>query len=344
MRVAFLCLLISALLPLACSAQQYNSLSELYRIMASSQLRYTFVPLSVQHKQDTPEEGSTMPEGFYLSTKSTKRIANEYDDITGDTTLSALWESAQQAQHAGDTIAACRAYAALLHFCPTCAFVRTTLGTLYLHTGDTALAQECFTHALRDNPYAYTAHRHIAELYAARGTMAKAMEHITKAHLYNRTDTAILHSLMAIYKRNATPYHAWHFQPRYTITRKSNDECEIATDTSESAWMMYALCHALWQHEPSYTTPLATSMRASLPVVQKYEALYVLAETARTLYPDNSCPTASIRAVVQAVDNKDIDSFYLYEYLLVQFPQTILLLSEQEQQKLFEYIKHYHTQ
>lgn len=106
---------------------------------------------------------------------------------------------------------------------------------------------------------------------------------------------------------------------------------------------MYALCKALWQFELSYTTPLSTTMQASLPVVENYEALYVVADAARYIYPNNSCPTTSIRKLVEAIDNGDIDSFYLYEQALVRSPQTVLLLWEEHGQHLLDYIKKYHT-
>lgn len=311
--------------------------------MGDSKLRYTFVALDSQHILHPPTMADTVPVGLYLATNGKRHIANEYDTIAQDTALRRLWIQAEEARNNGDDTRAQKNYLALAQHCPTSALVRTALAELYLYQGDSAQAKESFLRALHDNPFAYTAHRHLAELYASVDSMEQAVEHITWAHLYNRTDTTILGLLLAMYERNGTPYDAWTFQPKYALLHKPNDECEIATDTKEGAWVMYALCKALWRFELSYTTPLANTMHASLPVVENYEALYVLADAARYMYPNNSCPTASIRQLVKAVDNGDIDSFYLYEQFLPRSPQTVLFLSEKERQQLFVYLKKYRT-
>lgn len=344
-----LVLLLACLLAETCllQAQTYHTPAEIRRIMATSRLVYSVVLLDSSHvvRADTYDTRVIEP-GRYFGQDSTGRHRKSGTYATAirkDTAMSALYDTAETCLVSGSVEKARSCYLTLLEKYPDNALLLTRAGQTWQKSSDSSRAKEYFLKAIHINPNDFMAHYLLANQYDRENNPEQAIAHITTAHLLNRNDTAIRLSLQHIYEKNGMLYDNWEFRPRYALTQKSGDEREIAIDSAEGAWLLYAFCMALWEFEPDYSMAMMQNASSSSFTLRELESMSVMADFARNLYPSDTCPTFLAR-LQEAIKNGDLETFAMYEVFMRRTPETGMMMDEHYRNSMRDFIMKYHVQ
>lgn len=328
-------------------AQTYHTPAEIRRIMTTSRLVYSVVLLDSSHmvRADTYDTKVIEP-GRYFGQGSTgrhRKSGNYAAEIKKDTIMAALYDTAETYFASGPAEKARTCYLTLLEKYPDNALLLTRVGEVWQKLGDSARAKEYFLRAIHINPGDFVAHRLLANEYGRENNPEQAVAHITTAHLLNRNDTSILLSLKHIYEKNGMMYDNWEFCPRYALTQKSGDEREIAIDSAEGAWLLYAFCMALWEFEPDYSIAMMQNTSGSSFTLRELESMSVMADFARNLYSGDTCPRFLAR-LQEAIKNGDLETFATYEVFMRRAPETGMMMDEKYRDSMRDFIMKYHVQ
>lgn len=339
-------LLAAWLLAALCTAygQTFHSPAEIRRIMENSPLIYSVTILD--SNDQTPADTyvrKLIDHGAYLAPDSTghRKFGSYKQQLQKDPDAAPLYAATEAHFLAGDMEKAREGYSTLLERYPDNALLLTYLGQTWQKSDDDGKAKDCFLRALELNPHDFMAHWLLAGLYGNENELEKAVEHITTAHLLNRNNPLILLTLKYIYGRNGTPYDDWEFLPRYALTWKSGDEREVAIDSAEAAWMIYAFCQALWEFEPGYSMDMMQNTSGTASTVREMESLLVTAEYARILYTEENCPVFLAR-LQEASQNGDLELFAVYEIFMRRTPEVGMLMNTTYRDKIRDFIRKYH--
>jgi len=124
------------------------------------------------------------------------------------------------------------------------AIILTQLGNSFLAEGKYPEAKSWAHKAIRINPIHSPAHVLMAKTLMVGNQLEDAMEAITKAHLYNRTDRQIISLLKEIYLLNGRIYDdTWAFIPQCETTKVSSNK--ISIKYNGEPWRAFAACNAL---------------------------------------------------------------------------------------------------
>lgn len=227
---------------------------------------------------------------------------------------------AEGASLAGDFESARATYELLLAQQPDFAPAYALIGDTYLSENELDSAIHYCNLGLEKNYLDFRAHWVMAIALWQKGDSAAALNHITKAHLYNRNHEGIHQDLLQLYEMSGQPWCAIDFFPQYAIYGDSLGVHVVYGD----GWLGYAIAKAVWSYEPGYAETMlgyALPEGSSLTMnsLEELECLKV------------ACEDSSIADKLLPIFDANVcDGFIAYEIFSREYPFTLLNPTDHE--------------
>jgi len=211
--------------------------------------------------------------------------------------------------------------------------VMTYIGQIYGTKGEYENANSWYIKAINKNYIDYMAHWFLADSYLSMNDLKKAVDEIVIAQILNRNNLRIKKSLANIFEKAKRNTEDWCFSPQMELNKISDIKVSIAITEK---WIGYAIAKALWTYEPGYKESMGVS-KGQYSTVEDKECLISLLiglENAKIKIKQDS----QLRILEDAVDNKHLDSYILYEIVLPQTPFVAFQLPEQNILEIKDYV------
>ncbi len=178
----------------------------------------------------------------------------------------------------------------------------------------------------------------IANLEHKSGNLNTAFRKINLAHLYDRNNPVILDSLISIYHSKGFVYKNINFEPRYQLY--ADADSNIVIKSADIPWKAYATCKAVWAYEPDYKFKMKFLSSADISIIEEKECLLnALLSYEKLPHEKSQYPMLAILS--NALSEKRIDDFILYEMTSKKHPVIIERLSDMRIEQLIEYMMTY---
>jgi tetratricopeptide (TPR) repeat protein len=217
--------------------------------------------------------------------------------------------------------------------------VMTYLGQIYDNKGDDENAVKWYKTAIGKNYIDYMAHWFLADIYYTMNDVKDAVDEIVIAQILNRNNQRIKKSMMNIFEKAERNTEDWCFNPQMELNKISDNKISIAMNEK---WIGYAIPKVLWAYEPGYRESMGVS-KGQYSVLEDKECLVSLLiglENAKIEIKNDP----QLRILKDAVENKHIEDYILYEIVLPQTPFVAFQLPEETILSIKDYILDYrHT-
>lgn len=211
--------------------------------------------------------------------------------------------------------------------------VMTYIGQMYEHKKDFANTIKWYKMAISKNYIDYMAHWFLADAYIATSDLKNAVDEIVIAQILNRNNQGIKKSATDIFKKSYMGTDNWYFNPQMELKKVSESHISVAFNEK---WTGYAMAKALWTYEPGYSKSMGVE-QGNYSTIEDRECLVALLvglENSKTEIEND--PQLSI--LKEAVENKFLNEYILYEIVLPQTPFVAFQLPEETILKIKEYI------
>lgn len=298
---------------------------ELFQIMEKSTITYNI---------DLLDEDETIP------FEAPDPLHNQFYIINEDSTLSLLAYELSNTEHKvymdaensfsnGEYTIAIEQYEELYNMKPEYAYALTMIGDCYYNMDDLKNAKLYFRKAIKQNPIDYSAYWFLADSYLKEGNLDSANYSITRAHILNKYNPTLYEKMIFIKEEIEVPWKNWNFHPQYNL-EKTKKGVKIKTG---SEWMGYAFAKAIWAYEPGYYESITGEKREGGVANSHQEKEAVL-----SLLSHND----NLPVIVKIIEDGYFDEFFYYEIVANQAPVTLLLTSEDQRERIVEYLFRYH--
>jgi hypothetical protein len=217
------------------------------------------------------------------------------------------------------------------------ALIMTQLANSFLKEGEYTNAKSWAHKAIRANPIHSPAHVLVARTLIVGNQLEKAMEAITKAHLYNRNDRQVIALLKEIYLLNGRVYDdTWAFIPQCETTKVAANK--ISIKYNGEPWRAFAACNAVWEYEPYYRQKMEITGN-DLELMRYHEALMNLGIAFEGW--DNKKRKNKFYmgdAIKVAVEKNLVREFLDYEMEYLENPKAALYLTYDDIKVLSKYL------
>ncbi len=211
--------------------------------------------------------------------------------------------------------------------------VITYIGQMYERKRDYENAIKWYKSAIAKNYIDYMAHWFLADAYYVTGDIKNAVDEIVIAHILNRNNQNIKKSMKRIFERSKNKIDDWYFNPQFELSKDSEGKVSISINEK---WTGYAIAKALWAYEPGYSESMGVSP-GQFSMLEEKEcliSLFIGIENSKTKIKND--PQLSI--LKEAVDNKFLEEYIIYEIFLPKVPFIALQLPEQTIVSIKDYI------
>lgn len=178
----------------------------------------------------------------------------------------------------------------------------------------------------------------MANLEHKSGHLDAAIRHISFAHLFDRNNPVILDALISIFRSKGFEYQHISFEPRYQLL--ANPDSSIVIKTAGIPWQAFATCKAIWAHEPGYKEKMKFISSADVKIIEKKECLLSALLSYERL-PEERANYPILATLSDALSEKRIDDFILYEITSKEHPAIMERLSEIRLEQMVDYIMLY---
>ena len=218
---------------------------------------------------------------------------------------------------------------------PDHAQVMTLLGLSYMREKKPEQAWTWFRKALETNPLDYQARRSMSELLQAKGKQEEALQALLTAHIYNRNQPVLLEELKGLLQKNGYTYdNQWQFEPDYIIFPDTVQQTIVIA--AKDFWLSYALYKAVWNYEPGYRFIKESQEVTDYLFQEEMEA--ALGTFLSFSQLDYAQPPKVMTVLGQAIDNRMLEEYVMYEILLPRQPELAHLLTEEFLVRLRRYV------
>lgn len=247
------------------------------------------------------------------------------------------WLKGQESLLKGKAKKARKCFIKARKFAPKNSTILTFLGEAYQKTNNIPKAKELYHKAVIANPRHYYPHLLLAKIYEKEGEIEKALEEILLAQLYGTYFPSIKFEAERIAKAAGRNFNGnWKFHPLYAV--KKNEDASVSVTYQGAAWKNYALCKAVWLHEPDYRK-LMEAKEERYSLIEEQECLLNLVIGYEKLdNPKKAERFPDIQAFSEAVDAKLIESYIFYEIWLPLQPDMLFKLSDERVKNLAKYM------
>ncbi len=298
---------------------------EIIDIMGKSKIVYTLDVL----KEEFPDSGSApavLSNQNYRVKNKDGFILNKYE-LTREE--SEILNKGEEKFKDNEFDQALTYYKQLHKMKPDYAYALILIGDVFFNQEKYDSARVYFQRAIEKNPISYTAYWFLADTYWKTGDRVEALNTITKAHVLNRNHPDLLNTLKYYRGKIGIPWHEWKFNPQYKLAKKGNR----VIVKFKPEWTGYALVKALWKYEPGY----AESMIGASPDDYAFN-MTEEAEAVISLIAGNK----EMGHIKKIINDGYFKEFFYYEIVARENPDALLLLSDDELDRVAEYVIRYH--
>lgn len=326
----FLSLMICKLSVLHAQNQKLHTPAEIMKIMEDSKLGYEIGTL------DKPKMAPDRSKKVNLHNSYLLKTENGFEIRQFNPSMSArkLADQAEERFSVKNYTQARTFYKEALRADSTYYTLYTYIGQTYEEEGLASEAIEWYEKAIDRNPIDYMAHWFLADLYMEQKQVAKAQQHILRAHLLNRNNPRIIASLEEISQANKWRYAAWNFNPQIELQKKDEQSVSVKSD---ALWMGYALVKSVWAYEPGFKA--SQGYQPEQPLIEQEEkealiSLHLLADQDK-----KSKPTPEVKALKLAVEKQMLNEYIFYEIWLPQVPSLAFQLPDEFLDRIGNYVQ-----
>ncbi len=238
-------------------------------------------------------------------------------------------------------------------------------------------ARKIYEQALQADPDHYLAIAYIGDCYLFTGQVEKALSEYDKAILKNPHDHRLFYfrgnallRLGRLEEARQCYIHALMLRPRYSyvlqvvnlpqnplsmniresifkppvLVRKEGAAVAIYVDADKprAHWVAYANAKAVWLGEPSHRQEVTGKTDSVWSTTEERECLAnLMAVYADSVNEKIIQPEPDLEILKQIVDNGDLECFLLYEACSRICPWSMLMMPEEIQKKVEQYIQKY---
>jgi tetratricopeptide (TPR) repeat protein len=209
--------------------------------------------------------------------------------------------------------------------------VITYVGQIYGMKKDYETAVKWYKLAIKKNYIDYMAHWFLADCYLNLNDLKNAVNEITIAQILNRNNPRIKKSMFTIFEKVKRNTNDWCFNPQYELNKKSDGTIDISISDK---WAGYAMAKALWTFEPGYKESMGGNSN-TYSMTEDKECLLSLVLSNEGVNVKNDPQLSVLR---EALENKHIISYIIYEILLPKMPSAAYQLPEETILEIKDYV------
>jgi len=310
-------------------SQQIHSPSEIFKIMADSKLSYELKLI----EKEIPCQDNSEKLNYHDSYRILRDSGLETHHFNYTEEAKPLFDKAELFFNNHQTDSALIYYQRTIQVDSTLSNVMTYMGQIYEKREDRQQAIEWFKRAIQTNYIDYMAHWFLADNYLAINKIKDAANEIAIARILNRNNPRIKKSMDKIFEQAFMNVEDWCFNPQIQLSKTPDGKIGVSCNEK---WSGYALTKALWKFEPGYKESMGVSDGAYSTLEDK-ECLITFLRVMENTKVDAS-KERQLMVLKEAVANKYLDSYILYEIVLPQTPFVAYQLPEKTILELKEYI------
>ncbi len=302
-----------------------HSPAEIFKIMEQSKLTYS---LNLLDSNETVpvESPQVLHNQFYLAKQDDKIVLKEYELKDS---VQKMFDQAEEHFHNEEYNKALELYRKVYHDQPDFYYALTMCGDVHFMTNQLDSAVYYFKQAIAKNPIDYTAYWFLGDTFWKKGQLKLALDHVTRAHVLNKYNPRLLERLEFHRDENGRDWQEWSFDPQYTLSKEGNK----VTIKMKKEWMGYVFVKALWKYEPGYAEQMLGYKpdENSINLLEESEAVLSLVSQKH-----------GHERLKKIVKEGYFEPFFYYEIAAPQNAAALLLLPEEELNKIIEYVNKYH--
>ena len=214
---------------------------------------------------------------------------------------------------------------------PGYTYVMTLVGHCFFMMGQHDSAVHYFGQALAANPVDYDALWFLGDALWMTGDTAGAVANLTRAHLLNVNHSLVAFRLRLLCEATGDPWEEWTFEPQYAL-KDGGDTIYVWVAPD---WMGYGFAKAIWLYEPGYREMLTDHPEGTLAARLAEEEEALLCQVAMPA-DDRDARLAKILA------DGYLAEFVCYEILARKIPHLMMQLTDQQRERILEYVQKYH--
>lgn len=322
-------LFILTFIPVILFAQEIHSTAEILQIMTDSKITYNIEALSNETPCPDRSSNINIHYSYRIETDSGINVFPiEINDLAKKN-----FDIAESFFQKGKYDSALVYYKLTLFEDPKSYNAYTYIGQIYGIKNDYKNAIDWYNKAIQKNYIDYMAHWFIADIYLETGDFKKALDEILIAKILNRNNPRIQKALEEILTKNKLNTIDWCFNPQYELIQESNNKVTIK---ASALWLGYAFAKAVWEYEPGYSESMGVAKNgySTLEDKEALIALLVLLEKEKK----NIKKEKQFVVLNDALENKYIDAYIVFEILLPDNPEAAYQLDKDIISHLKEYL------
>lgn len=312
------------------NAQKLHSIQEILEIMGDSDLSYS---ISNDAALETPDyTDKLVSNDIYRVKEDGQHYVIKNYELTKE--ASGYFDDAEEFFQQKNFADARKNYQKVLEICPSYFKAMVYIGDTYFHEKDFDKAQLWYQKAIDNNYIDYLAHWALSNTFLNKGEYSKALKEISIAKVLNRNNPRLTTKLQEIYKFNKKQYNDWYLTPLYYVDEAydSKKEKDIVKVSYKDYWLPYAMVKAVWAYEPGYAESMGSD---PVGLVQEKEAI---AAVLMTVDKKIAKKDIALKTLQYAVDNKEFETYVVFERILPENPQISLYLEPEAIEGIADYI------
>ncbi len=335
MKNIFFCILFFNLsMPVLSIGQDLHLPEDIAKIMDKSVIYY-----DLKHTPDIAKDKTLdiLPNDFYFQKDENDGELLKRYEIERNVKLYKKYQKANGYIIKKKYSKARKIYKKLLKNHPENAIILTQIGWTYFHEKNYIEAIKSAKQAIRVNYIHYPAYILLTNIHLKSNQLDEAMEAITKAHLLNRNNPAIISILKQVFKQKKLVYEDdWAFVKQYKITK--GEDNQILIEYANEPWRAYAACQAVWEYEPYYQDKMKIT-DDNLEKLRAHESLLNMMVAYENWDKEKPKKQFSMGLSIQkAIKEKMIAAFILYEVKLAENPKLAFYFTQDDINNLAKYI------
>ena len=192
------------------------------------------------------------------------------------------------------------------------------LGQCAYAQGDLDAAGIHLDRALQLNYWDFIAHLCRANVLLDKDHKREAAREAALAYILNPNEPLVRSETSRIFQACGLDFKEFSFAPNYALTKDGTR----VTIRMSMPWLMYAVCKAIWAHEPGYRRSMDAQGSPEFNLLEEKECLLNLLVSLREM-PRKDAKEPAMEALSDAFDAQMLEQFILVEMWLPREPLII---------------------
>lgn len=332
---------VAELKPFAKDIKTFHTLADIIKTMEQSEIIYTYdMAMAVEGSivDETVRTSRMLLDYYKLDIPQDGSIALIIDSSTQE--VAEKWPEVKKFVEVGELDKAIECYQEAIALEPDYFKTYTFLGNIYYMQGDYRNAKQNFLKAISLNVIDYQAYHFLGDTYSVLGNTVRAKYYLTYAFMLNKNNPFLRMSLRALLEKENKTIR----ENRLSIPAKIevvNDKTARLVFQKEGGgnWIALVTCLACWKMEPSFKKLLTEDDPLNLTMYK--EGLVNQMVFTEENIKANRDISATEQSLHDAIKDGYLNAILFWEIGASIIPEVILLLPQEEKEKIIEYIEKY---